>query len=317
MNIETHSKLGRKLVLDELFDLTLYRKMRESVSSSLRPMLDELIATEEGHYAFWKNFFQSDIDQLDIFRRIKMAIILFGIRVFGDAGAHLALEAIEVHGIRKYLDIWKRYQDTPVGSALRGILEDEFRHEDAIVSETIKKRIHPERVRDLFLGFNDGMIEILGAVVGFLAAFDSVDTVLAASVTVAVAGAISMAAGAFASTNSEYEIAEMEHGKEMFLGNATSDMERINPLVSASIVGVAYIFGSLVPILPIVFGVTTLWGPIVSASVITVVVSGCIAFLSGMRASRRIGMNLAIVAIAVSVTYSIGVLARNLWGIQV
>lgn len=312
-----NTKLGRQLVLDELFDLTLYRRMHAIVSPALQETLDELIAIETKHYVFWQRFFNTNTDKLDAIRRIKLESILFGIRLSGDTGAHLMLEAIEIHGIRKYLSVWNRYKDTPVGEALRGILEDEFRHEDMVVSEAIKKRIHPERIRDIFLGFNDGMVEILGAVVGFLAAFKDTNTVIAASVTVATAGALSMAAGAYASTNSEREVAQMDRDKESFLGNPQTDEKTENPFVSAAIVGVSYLFGSLVSVLPVSFGFTSILGPMIAAIVITILVSGFISFLSGMQTSRRILMNLAIIATAVSVTYAIGVLARHLWGINV
>ena len=34
-----------------------------------------------------------------------------------------------------------------------------------------ERRINPERVRNIFLGLNDGLVEILGAVTGFFGAF--------------------------------------------------------------------------------------------------------------------------------------------------
>lgn len=311
------TKLGRQLVLDELFDLTLYREMHTIVSPALRGTLDELISIETKHYAFWQRFFDMNFDRLDIVRRIKLEAILIGIRIFGDTGAHLMLEAIEIHGIRKYLSVWRQYRDTSLGEAVRGILEDEFRHEDMVVSEAIQKRIHPERIRDIFLGFNDGMVEILGAVAGFLAAFKDTNTVIAASITVATAGALSMAAGAYASTNSEREVERIDRDKQAFLGNPQAIDGNESPFISAAIVGISYLFGSLVSVLPISFGFTSLWGPILAASVITVLVSAFVSFLSGMNTSRRIIMNLAIIAAAVSITYTIGVIARSILGVSI
>lgn len=48
-----------------------------------------------------------------------------------------------------------------------------------------ERRISPERVRDVFLGLNDRLVEILGAVSGFFAAFGNAATVLVAGLTVA------------------------------------------------------------------------------------------------------------------------------------
>jgi VIT1/CCC1 family predicted Fe2+/Mn2+ transporter len=47
------------------------------------------------------------------------------------------------------------------------------------------------------------------------------------------------------------------------------------------------------------------------------VISFILAFLSGMNIKRRVGINLLIGATAVVVTYSIGLVAKSIWGIQV
>lgn len=66
-------------------------------------------------------------------------------RLFGAGAIQVVLEAIEVHGVRKYLRVWRRFQDHPLGSAVRGILEDEFKHEDMLVTRAAERRINPRR----------------------------------------------------------------------------------------------------------------------------------------------------------------------------
>ena len=92
---------------------------------------------------------------------------------------------IEVYGIRKYMTLWKRNKDNPMGKAVHGILKDEFEHEDVIVGRLrLKERIiNPDRIRNIFLGVNDGMVEILGAVAGFFASFGQNTLVLVAGLT--------------------------------------------------------------------------------------------------------------------------------------
>jgi hypothetical protein len=94
-------RLGRQLVLDEVFDLSLYRVLRDVAAGRLR----------------------------------------------GAPAIHIVLEAIEVHGIRKYLRVWNRYQDGRLGSAVHEILEDEFKHEDMVVSGEAERHINPDKVR--------------------------------------------------------------------------------------------------------------------------------------------------------------------------
>src|SRR5215208_5503483 len=138
------ARLGRTLILDELFDLSLYRALRNIAQGDLRRMLDELIPTETRHFAFWQDFFDARVTRLDPGRRLKLALLVLLCRVFGAPVIHLVLEAIEVHGVRKYLDVWQRYRDTPLGAALRDVLEDEFKHEDATVAGDTERRINPE-----------------------------------------------------------------------------------------------------------------------------------------------------------------------------
>ncbi|MCL5021078.1 MAG: VIT1/CCC1 transporter family protein [Bacteroidetes bacterium] len=311
--------LGPQLVLDELFDLTLYRKVRESASDSLLPMFDEIIPIETKHLAFWQDFFHIDLNRLNFRRRIKLSILNFVARVFGDLGIHLVLEAIEVYGVRKYIAVWKEYKGTPMGEAVRKVLEDEFKHEDEIVTSSTERLIHPERVRDIFLGLNDGLVEILGAVSGFFAALSSASAVLAASIAVAVAGSISMAAGAYGAVNSESEVEGIEAAKREFLGKGAheSGSVKTSALQSGIVVGVSYFVGALVPVVPVLLGASNIFWSSAFAVVAMVFISIVIAFLSGMRMSRRIATNLIILVIAVGVTYSVGLLARFVFGINI
>jgi VIT1/CCC1 family predicted Fe2+/Mn2+ transporter len=84
---------------------------------------------------------------------------------------------------------------------------------------------------------------------------------------------------------------------------------------SALVVAAAYIAGALIPVLPVVIGATTALFSVLTAGVVVIVVSAILSFLSGMDIARRIFLNLAILTIAVSVTYAIGVFAKHLWGI--
>jgi len=253
-------RLARQLVLDEIFDVSLYRALRRVAKGDLVRMLDELIGVETRHVAFWQEFFGLEsLQTLDLGRRLKLGVLRGACRLFGASAINVVLEAIEVHGVRKYLRVWEHYKDGPLGTAVRGILDDEFRHEDMIVTGDAERRVNPDTVRNIFLGLNDGLVEILGAVSGFFAAFGS----------------------------------------------------------SAAVVGLAYAAGAMVPVLPVLFGAGSMLPTVLSAGATIVVVSAIVAFLSGMDVRRRIGLNLVITAMAVVVTYSIGLVAKAAWGVSV
>ncbi|TKS60679.1 MAG: hypothetical protein EWM72_01229 [Nitrospira sp.] len=311
-------KLAQQLVLDELFDLSLYKALRDVTQPDVHHTLDELIKVETSHLAFWQKFFDLKLDRLDLGRRVKLSVMMLVCRLFGSTAVHLVLEAIEVHGVRKYLAIWREYQGLPLGEALRGILMDEFKHEDVLVTELTKRKINPERIRNIFLGLNDGLVEILGAVSGFFGAFGSATMVLIAASTTAVAGALSMGAGAFLALNSEKEVKSTEIAKKIFLGeeSESSPMEE-QPLSSALVVGSAYLMGAVVPVLPVLIGAKDAMFSVLTAGLMVIVVSTILSFLSGMDIKRRIALNLIIITVAVSVSYCIGMLATQLWGVSV
>ena len=310
--------LGRMLILDELFDLSLYQALRRiSGDTESRRVLDELITVETQHLAFWQKFFDSHLTALDMGRRLKLQFMILACRLFGTTGIHLVLEAIEVHGVRKYLSLWTIYKDQPLGNALKGILMDEFKHEDVLVSQLTERKINPERIRNIFLGLNDGLVEILGAVSGFFGAFGDAATVLIAASTTAVAGSISMAAGAYAALNSEKEVQTTEFLRRQFLGEETAPQMEEQPFGSAVVVGCSYFLGALVPVLPVLLGANSALLSLMTAGGIVILVSTLLAFLSGMDVTKRIALNLVIITIAVSVTYGIGLLAKQLWGISV
>ena len=310
--------MARNLILDELFDLTLYKRLGSFATGDTKTMLGELIIVEEKHLQFWKTYFNLSIDRLDFKRRAKLAILILASRLFGETGIHLVLEAIEIHGIRKYLDLWEHSKGTGLEAGIRTILNDEFGHEDQIVSAYSDKQINPDRIRSIFLGFNDGLVEILGAVSGFFAAFGQAQAVLIAGLTVAVAGAVSMAAGAFAAANSENEIRSISRGKKRFLGIDDADLEADeNPLSTTSIVGVSYFIGASLPILPVFFGASSPIPSIFFAGLAIILVSIILSFLSGMKTGKRIFINIMTIIFAVGISFAIGSLVRTIFGVSV
>ncbi len=316
-NISVPPKLARDLILNEVFDLALYKRLLPLSQGVTAEMLKNLIEVETSHAKFWQDFFGIKFDKLDLLRRVKLfGFILFS-QVFGERGIHLIIEAIEIHGIRNYLSVWEIYKNDPLGEAVRGILNDEFKHEDEIVSIASSRRIHPERIRDIFLGLNDGLVEVIGAVSGFFAVFQTASAVFIAGFTVAIAGSISMAAGAFAAVSSQHEMEDIQAKRKQFLGGETEEAGNSSPYVSAAVVGISYFLGATVPILPVFFGEKSILVLIFIAFVIAILISYLLAFVSGMSITKRILTNIVIIVIAVAVTYSMGILAKNVFGVHI
>ncbi|OIO38952.1 MAG: hypothetical protein AUJ72_01710 [Candidatus Omnitrophica bacterium CG1_02_46_14] len=308
--------LARQLILDELFDLSLYKEFQKIASGSLQKMLDELVLVETKHYHFWEDFYKLKIDKLDFGRAFKLKLIVLICRLFGESSIFLILEAIEVYGIKKYLSVWKLYRNTPLADAVKIVLQDEFKHEDDIVSGLEKKKISPERIRVIFLGFNDGLVEFVGAVGGFFAAFQNTRSVLIASITGAAAGALSMAVGVYASSGSEREMQQTDLRKEEFLTGKEVGGEFVaDPLISAFIVGISYLVGAVVPILPVLFGAKSVLMTWVYGGVMAILVTTVLSFISGMGIRKRVLTNLMLLTFAITVSYVVGVFANKVLGV--
>lgn len=300
-----------------MFDLLLYRRFRKVSGSRLRQILDELIRVEEYHVVFWQKFFGVTIEHLDFRRRLKLAVVSFVCRLFGEQATRIVLEATEIYGIKKYLALWELYKDTPMREAARSTLIDELKHEDEIVAGFSGRAINPERIRSIFLGFNDGLVEILGALAGFFAALRDPAAVLLAGLMVAIAGSFSMAASAYAGLSSEKEMNDVDRRKRVFLNQKFETIGSSRAALTALLVGISYFLGAIMPIVPVWLGSRNAFFSILIGAGMVVAVSWILAFLSGMDAKKRVLLNLCIAGFAAGTTYVLGLALRNFFGITI
>lgn len=312
-----HTSTAKRIIRGELSDLTLYKKLERHASKDVRSMLRQLAKVEDGHVKFWAHHFNLPIPHLGLVTKLKHSILVLFARLFGDAGVHLILEATESFGIRGYLHLWDKSHDPEFRKALRTVLEDEFGHEDEILMSTATKRLNPYRIRDIFLGFNDGSVEILGAVAGFAATFSNTNSIFIAGLTVAIAGCLSMSAGAFAAVDSEKEASDLERRKKEFLSGEDDEPGNESPLASAATVGIAYFIGAAVPILPYVLGAEVLWYSVIASGALILLVSAFVAMISGISIKRRILLNAVIISVTVGITYGIGTAVQQLFYISI
>ncbi len=311
-------KLARSLIRGEYMSLVLYESLMTVAGEGTRDTIQKLIAIERGHLSFWETFFNSRRTPpgiLGIFR-IRLAVLIA--RVFGDRAIFLILESTEVHAIRHYFSLWEAYRNTPEEGAIKKILVEELHDEEIVIMGTRERGLNGGNIRNLFLGLNDGLVEILGAVSGLFAAFQHPSSVLVAAATIAIAGSFSMAAGVFAAESSENEIAWIHSRKAAFLNPdaARTPAGEPHPFSSALIVGVSYFVGSLIPILPVFFGSTGIIYSFIASGIAAILVSTIVSFLTGMDVKKRIFLNTIILTLAVAITYTMGIAAKSVFNIS-
>ena len=322
---EPERKKLRMFVDSELFDLTLYQELLKiERDDSLKEILYELTTTEKKHLEFWQEITTLAKPKLSIFSKIKLNFFLVLRRIFGPAVTILILEMIEIYGTKKYFLVWQKYKKTALAEKLREILQDEFEHEDKAISQRTQRKINVDKIRSAILGFNDGFVEIFGAVAGFLAAFPSYFLVGFAGFIVGLAGSFSMAASTFLSAKSGLEIEELDKGKKEILQKIDSaktekefGQEKESPLSQAFYVGLFYFLGAILPVSPFLLGAENLFPSILIGFFLILILSFFTAFFAGDDFLKRLRLNLVIVVGAILVTYSLGYLAKMIFGIEI
>lgn len=73
---------------------------------------------------------------------------------------------------------------------------------------------HESRLRDIILGGQDGLVNVLGVILGVAAATEDVRVVLAAGLAAALAESVSMGAVAYTSTQAQSALYQSEHERE-------------------------------------------------------------------------------------------------------
>lgn len=166
---------------------------------------------------------------------------------------------------------------------------------------------HQKKVnfRDFILGGQDGLVNVLGLVLGVAGATLSSNIVIISGIVATVAESVSMAAVAYTSSKAAKEYyTSIKHKMHMH--------EFGDPLKSAWTVGISTIIGSLVPLIPFfIFSIR-------NAIIISLVFSACVLFFVGALKAKlsigswkRSGFELMIIGlIAALLGYGVGLLLK-------
>jgi VIT1/CCC1 family predicted Fe2+/Mn2+ transporter len=94
----------------------------------------------------------------------------------------------------------------------------------------VHSRLDPHRrgsgISDVVLGGQDGLVNVLGVILGVAAATNSTRIVVVAGVAAAMAESVSMAAVAYTATNADAEVYESERAREMRHIEAVPHLEK-------------------------------------------------------------------------------------------
>lgn len=111
------------------------------------------------------------------------------------------------------------------------------------------RRVIVESIREVVFGMEDGLVSTLGVVTGIAEGTQNRFVILLSGVVVVIVESLSMAAGTYLSTESENQVQKVlhpRHSARLLL----SQGQRSNPRQGALVMGISYIIGGSIPVLP-------------------------------------------------------------------
>ena len=169
-------------------------------------------------------------------------------------------------------------------------------------SKSKKTGIDGLELKDIILGGQDGVVNVLGLVLGVAAATNTTKIVLISGLAATFAESISMAAVAYTSTKA---------AKQYYLSRKTKIPKEDNsPAHSTIVVGLSSFIGSLIPLLPFFFfSVST-------SIILSLIISVLVLYIVGYQKAKitigdpvKEGIQLSLIGIsAATVGYLIGFL---------
>ena len=162
--------------------------------------------------AFWK-------------QRVRLMMGILGTRGFFEWAIIAQDESIEDFAIQA-----ANIDDLAISEEWTRIASDERLHIDRIKKDVLGMEGWEMGggggVRDVIFGANDGLVSILALVAGVYGAITESYVILVAGAAGAIAGAISMGAGAYLSSKSEKEVTERERARKGIRKRRTPEEER-------------------------------------------------------------------------------------------
>lgn len=313
--------------IDEMKDSTLYRSLAEiERKKSVQEELLKLSSMEKEHADFWKDFLKCRGIKVKEFRpSLTTGLYKVMRKIFGLAFTSKVMEMGEAKTIKEYYEFYcKADLSEEEKEKLKQIIEDELMHEDIFHKMSSSEKI--EHIRDVFLGMNDGLVEILATVAGLTGAYSGNPYIVGViGSIVGISGMLSMAIGTYISVKNQRQVKEQKIFENKVLHELLKQKTGIeetleDPLKAAYYTGLFYLLGTILIVFPFFLGLNSMYALLTSASaaIIAWTISGFIvALTSGLSATRKILEMLVTGLGAATITYTIGSLISSLLGISI
>jgi vacuolar iron transporter family protein len=186
--------VARVRMSDEYSDCALYDRLSKTVSpdSPFRKVLEDLSATEQRHFEFWRKYVPGEEPKL---ARLKLYWILFLRRFFGLTFATRYLDRHESNVVQEYQALARLIPEAD-RPAYEEMVADEKEHEKAFAMKVESAAVR--YISFVVLGLADALVEISGIHAGWLGLFEKTEIAGLAGVVAGGAASLAMASAAFA-----------------------------------------------------------------------------------------------------------------------
>jgi vacuolar iron transporter family protein len=299
-----------RFLKDEIMDCSVYSKLAEmETDAKIRRLLRRLQSAEKRHVQIWRNLLGTKArkDCKPALMRLKVFEMVIVRKLLGIAFVVKFLERHEKDDLRKYQkSLLNKSASRSYKRNVREVIRDCIVEEKALTKEADLYKGDLDYTESIVLGLNDGLVEILAVVSGLAVIASTNFAVVVAGLITGLSGTLSMAGGVYLSAKSEGLVRK---GK-----GVTSARKK------AYYAGSYYFLGSLLAVLPFIFGIGGLQGIACSMALVSAalsVASAVIAIISETSIRRRT-LEMVAISMGAAITMTlIGELTKIYFNIRI
>ena len=280
----------KKMQQNELTESVIYEKIAKfAKGDENKKTLQRLAQEEKAHYEIWKTYSGLEMKP----QKGKIRKYTWLARIFGFTFAVKLMEKGEKGAQKEYELLEKEVAESV------HIRQQEEEHEHALLDMLNEERL--QYVGSMVLGLNDALVELTGSLAGFAFALQHNRLIALSGLIVGISATFSMASSEFLAARSE---------------------GRTDALKSCSYTGIAYLITVILLIAPyLLLGSTAYIAALICMLCVVVAIIGGFTYYTsvalGQPFLRRFG-EMALISIGVAVvSFLVGILAKNLLGVDV
>jgi VIT1/CCC1 family predicted Fe2+/Mn2+ transporter len=308
----SRNEVEKAFLRDETLDSKIYSKMAESESNKdIKSLLERLAATERYHARIWRKLLGSKGEEVkrSFLGRFKIFEMHLARHLLGLAFVVKFLERHEKNDLKRYRKVLSEQSLAPRDrKQITKMIKDGVMYETTLMKEANNYKGDLLYAQSIILGLNDSIIGMLAIVSGIAMVAASSTVVVTVGLIAGMAGTLSMSAGVYLSSKSEGLI-----GKG---GKRRAEMAK----KEAYYVGMWYLIGALLTILPFIAGLNGISGVLLSIVIVSAamtIASSVVAIMSDTSIRRRVAEMLAISLGVAFVTILAGILAKSYFGVSI